>query len=187
MRKIIAAIQMSVDGAIEGRQGELDWAMAEDDDTWGELSAMLEHTDAFLLGRIMYPAYEKYWRDALANPERFTKSEVAYARFADRTPHFVVSRTLRSVDWKAARVIADVEEIRKMKHEAGKDIQIVGGAKLISSLFNLGLVDELRLTVNPLLLPGGKALFGGVTDRRALKLRSAKALRSGKVVLTYDT
>ena len=72
-----------------------------------------------------------------------------------------------------------------MKQQPGNDMYAVGGAKLVSSLMNLGLVDELRLLVNPLILGGGKALFKDVEDRHALKLVQAKPFKSGRVSLTY--
>ena len=183
MRKIIAALQVSIDGFIEGPNGELDWAMAEDDEVWSDVFAMLSHTDTLILGRVMYPAYEQYWLTLLANPAAGLKNEVAYARLADKTPHIVVSRTLDKVVWKTVRIVRDVEEIRKMKQQPGKDMQVVGGTTLVSSLMNLGLIDELQLMVNPLILGGGKALFKDVKERHALKLIRAKPLQSGKVAL----
>lgn len=194
-RKIIAALQVSVDGFIEGPNGELDWAMAEDEETWKEVFETLAHVDTFILGRKMYPGYEQYWLAVLANPDGIlpfsgrpaTKNEIAYARLADKTPHIVISRTLDKVAWKTTRIVRDVEELRRLKREPGKDMYAVGGATLVSSLMNLGLIDELRLLVNPLILGGGKALFKDVKDRHGLNLVSAKSLNSGRVSLTYIT
>jgi dihydrofolate reductase len=123
MRKIIAALQASVDGFIEGPNGELDWAMAEDEETWRDIFETLSHVDTFILGRVMYPGYEQYWLAVLANPDgpfpfsggAATKNEIAYARLADKTTHIVLSRTLDKIEWKTTRVVRDVEEIRKMK------------------------------------------------------------------------
>lgn len=194
-RKIIAALQVSVDGFIEGPNGELDWAMAEDEETWKEVFETLAHVDTFILGRKMYPGYEQYWLAVLANPDGIlpfsgrpaTKNEIAYARLADKTPHIVISRTLDKVVWKTTRIVRDVEELRRLKREPGKDMYAVGGATLVSSLMNLGLIDELRLLVNPLILGGGKALFKDVKERHGLNLVSAKSLNSGRVSLTYIT
>lgn len=186
MRKLIAALQVSLDGFIEGPNGELDWAMAEDEETWRDLFEMLESVDTFILGRVMYPAYEQYWLAVLAN-QTGSKNEIAYARLADKTPHIVLSKTLDKVAWQTTRVVRDVEEVRKMKQPPGRDMQVVGGATLVSSLMNLGLIDELRLMVNPIILGGGKALFKDVKERHALKLIRAKPLKSGKVGLTYST
>lgn len=80
-----------------------------------------------------------------------------------------------------------MEDIQKMKQQPGKDMFAVGGATLVSSLMNLGLIDELRLMVNPLILGGGMALFKDVKERHSLKLIKAKPLKSGKVSLTYGT
>ncbi|HKG89936.1 MAG TPA: dihydrofolate reductase family protein [Nitrososphaeraceae archaeon] len=90
------------------------------------------------------------------------------------------------VDWKNTRVVRDMEDIRKMKQQPGKDMYAVGGATLVSSLMNLGLIDELRLMINPLILGGGKALFKDVKERHSLKLIRVKPLKSGKVSLTYS-
>jgi dihydrofolate reductase len=195
MRKIIAALQVSVDGFIEGPNGELDWTMEEDEETWRDVFEMLNHTDALILGRVMYSDYEQYWLAVLADPtgtlpfsgRTASKNEITYAHRADKTPHIVLSKTLEKVAWKTTRIVRDVEEIRKMKHQPGKDMQVIGGATLVSSLMNLGLIDELRLLVNPLVLGGGKALFKDVKERHALKLVRAKPLKSGKVNLIYST
>jgi dihydrofolate reductase len=193
MRKIIAALQVSMDGFVEGPNGELDWAMAKDEETWSDIFEMLTHVDTFILGRIMYPAYEQYWLAILANPAGIlpfsgrsaSKNEIIYARLADKMPHIVLSKTLDKVAWKTTRIVREVEEIRRLKHQPGKDMHVVGGATLVSSLMNLGLIDELQLMVNPLVLGRGKALFKDVKERKSLKLVQAKAFKSGKVNLTF--
>ena len=194
MRKIIAAVQMSVDGFIEGPNGELDWAKVEDKETWRNMDETLESVDTFILGRVMYPAYEQYWLSILANPTGIlpfsgkvaSKNEIAYASRADKIPHLVLSKTLDKVEWKTTRIVRDVEVIRKLKQQSGKDLLALGGATLVSSLMNLGLIDELSLMVNPVVLGAGKALFKDVRERHALKLVRSKSLRSGKVSLTYS-
>jgi dihydrofolate reductase len=156
---------------------------------------MLQSVDTFVLGRRMYPEYEKYWMEVLAHPtgalpssgRKATKDEVAFARRADKTPHFVVSKSLDKVTWKATRIVREIEEIRKMKQQPGKDIYVVGGATLVSSLMNVGLVDELRLLVNPIVLGKGKSLFKDVSEPHPLKLVRSKRLQSGQVSLTYTT
>src|SRR6266550_1005725 len=195
MRKIIAALQSSVDGFIEGPEGELDWAMTEDKETWKDVFAMLKSVDTCILGRVMYPEYEQYWMAVLANPggplplsgKAATKNEIAYARWADKTPHIVLSRTLDKVAWKTTRIVRDVDEIRKLKEQPGKYTYVVGGATLVGSLLNAGLIDEVQLTVNPLILGGGKALFKDVKERKSLELVRTKPLKSGKVRLIYST
>jgi dihydrofolate reductase len=190
MRKIIAALVVSVDGFIEGPNGELDWVT-----TWEDPFDLLHQVDTCILGRRMYPGYAQYWRAVLEHPKAIlpftgrtaSKGEVDYADFANKTPHVVLSNTLDQVGWKNTRIVRDVEEIRKMKRLPGKDIYAVGGATLVSSLMNLSLIDELRLVVAPIVLGSGKALFKDVRERHALKLLGAKPLKSGTVRLTYST
>jgi dihydrofolate reductase len=194
-RKIIAVLQVSVDGFIEGPNGEMDWAMMEDEETWRDVFEMLAHVDTFILGRKMYPGYEQYWLSILADSggilpfsgRTASENEIAYARLADSRQHIVLSRTLNKVAWKATRIVKDMEDIRKMKQQSGKDMFAVGGATLICSLINLGLIDELRLMVNPLILGGGLALLKDVKERHSLKLIQVKPLKSGKVSLIYNT
>jgi dihydrofolate reductase len=187
MRKIIAAQRVSVDGFIEGLKGEVDWV-----DTWEDPFDLPPHVDTCILGRGMYPGYENYWGVILANPEGIlpftgkvaTKGEIAYARFTQRTPHIVLSRTMDNCAWNNTRIVRDIEEIRRMKHQPGKDIYAVGGGTLVGSLMNQRLIDELRLLVHPIVLGGGKALFKDVTERHTLTFLGAKALGSGLVPLT---
>jgi dihydrofolate reductase len=109
MRKMFAALQTSVDGFIEGPKGELDWAMANDDEMWGEVHESLKSVDTCILGRVMYPDYEQYWLDLLTNPANGSRNEIAYARWADQTPHIVLSKTLDKVAWQTTRIVRDIE------------------------------------------------------------------------------
>jgi dihydrofolate reductase len=139
--------------------------MAEDEETWRDLDETLRSVDTFILEWGMYPAYEQYWLTLLDKPTG-TENENAYARRADKIPNIVLSKTLDKVAWKTTRIVRDVEEIRKMKQQPGKDMLTFGGATLVSSLMNLDLIDELRLMVNSLILGRGKALFKDVKERK---------------------
>lgn len=190
MRRIIAALQTSLDGFIEGPSGELDWVQS-----WEDPFDLLPHIDACVLGAGMYPGYAQYWRAILANPtgpapfsnNPPTPGEVEYARFADRTPHYVVSRTMKEGDatWGNTRVVGTLDAIRALKRQAGKDIHAVGGATFISSLINAGLVDELRIVVQPILLGGGKPLFKDVKERHELHFDGYESVGGGLARLTY--
>jgi dihydrofolate reductase len=190
MRKIIAALKESLDGYIEGPNGELDWV-----EEWDDAFDLLDQVDTCILGRAMYAGYEQYWQAVLDNPTGvlpFTgkvasKGEIDYARFAEKTPHIVLSRTMKEAAWRNTRIVRDVEEIRKMKQHPGKDMYAVGGAALVSNLMNLGLIDELRLVIQPIVLGDGKALFKDVKQRHALNLLEVEQLNSGMVRLTYST
>jgi dihydrofolate reductase len=191
MRKIIAAMEMSLDGFIEDPEEKMDWVESWDNPFEG----LYQQIDTCILGGGMYPGYETYWAAILTNPKGIqpfsgkaaTNDEIEYAHFAVKTPHFVLSKTLEKVNWKTAQIIRDVEKIRDLKNLSGKDIYAVGGATLISSLMNLGLIDELRLSINPIVLGGGKALFKQVKERHRLTLIEAKTLKSDKVYISYRT
>ena len=189
-RTMIAALQVSLDGFIQGPNGEEDWV-----DSWADAIGLIPDVDTFVLGGRMYPDYGEYWESIYANPERVppfleripSKSEIAYARLAAKTPHIVLSTTLKSVSWPTAQIIRDVAEFRALKGQPGKNMYVVGGATLVASLLNEDLIDELRLIVHPILLGGGKALFAGVNQRHSLNLVQAESTESGRVILTYRT
>jgi dihydrofolate reductase len=189
MRKIIAALQVSLDGFIEGPNEELDWV-----NSWEDPFDIVGKVDAFILGARMYPGYEQYWQAVLDNPRGTlpftgrpaTQGEIEYAEFAGRTPHIVLSNTLQTVSWKNTRIVRDIGDLRRLKETPGGDMHAVGGATLVSSLMNAGLVDEIRLVVQPIVLGGGKALFKDVKERQALTLLTAKPMEAGAVSLSYS-
>ena len=182
-------MQITVDGYIEDPEGRKDWV-----ESWEDEYDLLDRVDLAVLGSGMYSTYEQYWTAAALNPKdklpfsgkEPTPGEVAYANWAARTPHIVVSRKPLNVNWKNTGVVSDLEEVRELKQKTGKDIYAVGGAILVSALINHGLVDEIRLMVSPVLLGGGKALFKDVTERKHLKLVSAEQRGNGKVYSIYS-
>jgi dihydrofolate reductase len=115
-----------------------------------------------------------------------TKGEVDYAHFARSAHHIVLSTTLKEATWPNTRIIRNADEIGPLKRQQGKNIHAVGGASLVGSLINLGLVDELRIVMQPILLGSGKPLFGGVTGRQALEFSDARTIGGGMVRLTYS-
>lgn len=187
MRKIILGMQITIDGYIEGPNGELDWAIKEDEEVWDDLFELHRSVDTLMFGRVMYPDYEKFWLDTLANPTSHTKNEIKYAKIVDKMQKIVFSTTLTKVDWKTTNILKKVilNDILQMKQQPGNDMIIVGGAKLVSSFLNLGLIDEIHLVLNPLIIGGGKALFKDVKEKMNLKLINVKSFKSGKVLLHY--
>jgi dihydrofolate reductase len=189
-RKMVAALQISLDGFTQGSdQGGVEWV-----ESWADAIALVPEVDAFVQGSHMYPGYGLYWESIYTDPNRVAPfqdrvpngREIAYAKLAAKTPHYVVSKTLESVSWPpTARIIRQLEDLRSLKNQAGKTIYVVGGPTLVTSLLNEHMLDELKLIVHPLLLGGGKALFAGVTQRRSLEFVSAEPTPSGKLIVTY--
>jgi dihydrofolate reductase len=186
---MIAALQVSLDGFIEGPEGEKDWA-----DSWASAIGLVPDVDMFVLGARMYPDHGEYWKAILANPDRVpplqervpSQSEIAYARKAVQTPHVVLSTTLRKVSWPpTAQIVRNVAELRTLKGRPGTHAYVVGGATLVASLLNEDLIDELRLIVHPVVLGKGRGLFDGINKRLSLDLVEAKPAAGGKVIVSY--
>jgi dihydrofolate reductase len=174
---------------IEGPKGELDWIA-----DWGDEFGLTSEIDACLLGGGMYGGYERYWTSILADPagtleftdRKPTAGEIDYAAWADRMPHYVLSTTLRQTNWKVATILHHVRQVRELKQRPGRAIHAVGGAGLVASLMNCGLVDELRVIVNPIILGQGKRLFGDVTGIHRLTLLDSVQPVAGRVKLVYE-
>jgi dihydrofolate reductase len=189
-RKMIAALQVSLDGFTQGSdQGGTEWV-----ESWADALALIPDVDAFVQGSHMYPGYGTYWEAIYREPNAVApfqdrvpnEREIEYAKFAVKTPHYVVSNTLESVSWPpSARIVHQLEELRSLKTQPGKNIYVVGGPTLVTSLLNERLLDELKLIVHPLLLGGGQPLFAGVTQRRSLQFIDAKPGPSGMLIVTY--
>ena len=188
MRKLIAGMKTSVDSKVEGPEGYADWVEA-----WSEDYGLTPQVDACVLGGGMYPGYEQYWTAIQNEPDKPhpltskvpTPDEVEWARFAAKTPHYVLSSTVTSALWPKTRFIRRLEDIAALKRQPGKDIYLMGGARLTTSLIDAGLVDELRLIIYPLIAGEGKALFATTERRRALELRKVEQLQGGRVSLIY--
>jgi dihydrofolate reductase len=185
MRKVILAMEMSLDGLIEGPNGEMDWLVSGEED-WQEMFKDLESVDTYLLGRKMYPIYAAYWRSVLTNVSS-PIDELRYAKLADKSQHIVFSKTLTTVEWKNTRIAVDpLAEINHLKKQPGKDMVIWGGAELAATFINLGLVDRYRITLNPTILGGGKPMFNNISQRRKLKLLESRPMKSGATILWYE-
>lgn len=188
MRKLIAGMRVSADERIEGPDGYADWV-----DTWADGYGVMEEVDACLLGAGMYPGYEQYWSAMGETPDqplpmtsrRPRPEEVEWARFAARTPRYVLSNTLTVARWPNTRFLRTSEEVAELKRQVGRNIYLIGGAQTTASLIEAGLVDELRLIVHPLIAGGGKTLFAATERRCNLELRSVRELEGGRVSLVY--
>lgn len=190
MRKLIAAMKISVDGKTEGPEGYADWVAA-----WSDDYGLTAQVDACLLGGGMYGGYESYWTAIQNEPEGDhwitgrppTPGELEWARFAARTPHYVLSSTMESAQWPNTSFLRGLDEIAALKEQPGKDIYLMGGAQITTSLIDAGLVDELRLIVYPLISGKGTALFPETQQRHGLELLKVEQLPDGLVSLIYGS
>lgn len=178
-------MQTSLDGYVEGPDGNLDWIISGDEE-WTEMFKDLEHVDTFLLGSKMYSGYAGYWRSLLGKSA--TTNQARFAQLADRTPHIVFSTTMATADWANTTIARDAAtEIPKLKQVHGKTMVAWGGGAFAASLMALGLVDEYRITVNPTILGDGKPLFPKGLSPEKIVFSDARPLKSGNIVLRYRT
>lgn len=190
MRKLIAAMKTAVDGKIEGPEGVADWVNG-----WSDDYGLTPEIDACILGAGMYPGYELYWTAIQSAPNQPlamtghvpTQAEVAWARFAENIPHYVLSSSMKSAQWPKGQThfLRGLDDVAKLKQQPGKNIYLVGGAKTTAGLIDAGLVDELRLIAYPLIGGKGKSLFTGNERRRALELRNVQQLPDGRLHMNY--
>jgi len=180
MRKLIAAINMTLDGIFDHTAG------IPDDEIHQHYTDLLSSADTILYGRITYQLME-YWRTLLENPSD-EKSMNDFAIAIDKIPKIVFSHTLKNVEWETAK-LADrniEEEVLELKQQSGKDI-LVGSRSLIIQLMNLNLLDEFQLCIHPVIVGTGLPLFENIKDRTVLKLIKTKTFSGGAVILYYQS
>jgi dihydrofolate reductase len=181
MRQILAFIVVTVDGYYEGPNGEFDWPVVDEEFNQFGLQ-QLDEVDTLLFGRRTYELMASYWPTPAA-----AEDDPRVAAKMNGLPKLVVSRTLQKAEWADTRIIGDdvAGELAKLKQQPGKDIAIFGSSDLTVNLLRLGLVDELRLMVSPVVLGDGKSLFRTAHERIGLRLSATRAFRSGNVLLSY--
>ena len=168
MRKVILSVAVSLDGFIEGPNGEYDWCFIDQDYNFNEF---FQRLDTIFVGRKTY--------------EMSSEMEGGPAGFP-KFKEYVFSNTLDKVKEGATLIRGDIEsEVEKIKKEKGKDIWLFGGTGLTTSLLNLGLIDELSLAVHPIILSAGKPLFHNIEQRISLELLDTKTYSTGLVSLAY--
>src|SRR5436309_3397749 len=179
MRKIVAALMMSLDGVVEAPEN---WTVPYfTDEVWQVTSKGMAASDTLLLGRRTYEVFAAYWPDKTAD-------DSPYADYLNNAPKFVVSTTLKSVTWRNSKLITEdiVGQVTKLKQQPGKNITILGSATLVRSLLRQGLLDQLGLLVYPIVVGTGKRLFEDWTAQAPLKLAESQVLSNGVLFLTYE-
>ena len=179
MRKIIAAINMTLDGFCDHTAG------LPDEEIHQHYAELLDNAEVVLYGRITYQLMQ-YWQTLLKNPSD-EKSMNDFAMAIDKIPKIVFSHTLKNTEWDSARLSnqAVEEEVLELKQQSGKDI-LVGSRSLIIQLMKLNLIDEYQLCVHPVVAGGGLSLFENINDRTILKHIKTKTFSGGAVTLYYE-
>jgi len=179
MRRIIAAINMTLDGYCDHT------AIIPDDEIHNHYADLLKSAGTILYGRITYQLME-YWRTVVENPTG-NKSMDDFAAIMEKTSKLVFSKTLNKIDWKSAKLAKRgiEEEAKELIKQPGKDIY-AGSRSIIFQLMKLGLIDEFQLCVHPVIAGMGLPLFENMNERTMLKLIKTKTFSGGAVILYYE-
>ena len=184
MRNVIYAINLTLDGCCD----HTEFNPPDDDEVLEHYTHLLRDFDLLVYGRKTYQLMVPYWPD-IAKSQSETKADIEFAQAFDSKKLVVVSRSLDSVEGKNTRIVRTNlhDEILKLKQEPGKDI-LVGGVDIPSQLIKLGLVDEYRFVVMPIIAGEGRRLMEGVSlpEKLQLKLVESKFFKSGSVALRYS-
>ena len=184
MRKIIVSNLITLDGFFAGPNGEIDWFITGED-FFEDTPEQIDSVDALLFGRVTYEGMHSYWLSPAA-----IEGDPVIAERMNSQNKIVFSKTLDRVDWgkwdNARLIKGDLgEEVRKLKQQPGKNMMIFGSGQIVAALTQLGLIDEYRIFLNPVVLGKGKSMFDGVTSTVKLKLIESKTFKSGVIGLTY--
>lgn len=178
MKKIILDLATTLDGFIEGPNGEIDWCIMDDDMNF---DGFLSSIDTIFYGRVSYDAWGNYQPEENAAPEEQKLWNTVHSK-----NKFVFSGQNRE-DENAVFISSDiVEKVSEIKNQGGKDIWLYGGAGLIKTFIQENLIDIYRISVHPVVLGKGKPLFEDIKERLNLKLVKTNVFRSGVVQLIYE-
>jgi dihydrofolate reductase len=188
MRKLIASVNITLDGFAADIYGALDWHLQ----SWSneqayKVAEMLSRVDTLLLGRKTYQAMAAYW-PLQAKNINFPREDIAYAEMMNNYRKVVLSKTMRHVTWHNSVLInTDVKQaISDLKKQPGSDILTYGSISTVRKLAAFGLVDEYQLWVHPIVLGEGLPFLNQPVNE--LKAISANTFKSGvKLIVCADT
>jgi dihydrofolate reductase len=180
MRKVIAVMNMTIDGYCNHEAGVIT------DELHEYYNELMKNIGTLVYGRTTYQLMEDAFPPLAENPGD-DKIINEFAVLIDNIPKLVFSKTLQTVNWKNTTLVHGgiEEEILKLKQQPGKDIA-VGSPSLIAQLTQLGLIDEYRLCIHPIISGSGLVLFKNIDDRIDLKLIKTQTFESGVVALWYQ-
>jgi dihydrofolate reductase len=177
-RRVVLDLAVTLDGFIEGAHGEIDWCIMDPEMNF---TAFLESVDTILFGRKSYDLWKSYVPEG-----EVSDLDKEMMQMVEDKEKIVFSRSKRGTEENSA-FSGDVEgTVMELKAQEGLDLWLYGGAELIAECVNLGLVDEYRLSVHPLVLGRGKPLFSNIEGRLDLNLQKVNRYDSGVVQLIYE-
>lgn len=185
MRKLKLQVQMTIDGFITGQNGEMDWMKFPwSQDIIDYVRQITEPVDTILLGRKLAEGFIPHWTNVVNNPE---DPEYEGGLKFTTTPKIVFSKSLEKSTWDNTKIANGdlVEEVTKLKNQAGNDIIVYGGGTFVSALIKNKLINEFYLFINPSVIGQGMPIFKDVESMQSLTLIKATNFDCGIVVVTY--
>ena len=181
MRRLIAAINMTLDGYCDHTAGN------PDEETHQHYADLVKDAAILIYGRITYQLMESYWPNVVDNPTG-VKSTDEFAAAIDEVPKIVYSRTLKTVSWKNTTLKNEIvrDEILALKQSGSEGDILVGSPGLIVALTKLNLVDEYQINVLPVILGKGLPLFRDINEKIMLRLLKTKTFGCGSVNCYYE-
>jgi dihydrofolate reductase len=184
MGRLIYSMSVSLDGFVETPSRSLEWVQV-DEDLHTLFNDEARQMSAFLYGRRMYELMTDYWPRAETDPSA-TPAMRDFARIWRDKPKIVASGTLERVDWNSRLVREDiVGEVARLKEQPGFDMD-VGGATLAGTLLRAGLIDEVRLSLQPVILGAGRPFFPPLEAGVGMRLLETRTVGSGVVYMRYE-
>jgi dihydrofolate reductase len=184
MQKLVVFNHVSLDGYFVDTKGDMSWAKADPNDTeWNAFVAENAGGGTLVFGRITYEMMASFWPTPMA-----MKMMPAVAERMNHLPKVVFSRTLDKASWNNTKLVkGDVAAaMRKMKHESGEGMAILGSGSIVAQLAPEGLIGEYQIVVNPIILGKGRTMFDGIKERLKMKLTKTRTFGNGKVLLCYE-
>lgn len=186
MRNIISLAHISLDGFMTAPSGAMDF-ITFNEELADYVYPLMDSVDLAVYGRTTYEMMEGYWPTAGREPDASAHAK-NHSRWYLGVKKLVASHTLATKDPNVRVVGADIAQaLRAERQKPGGDIMIFGSPSVTRALAAADLVDEWRLTFQPVILGGGKSLFGEREQRARLELRSSKAFGSGVIAAHYVT
>ncbi|MBS1759390.1 MAG: dihydrofolate reductase family protein [Bacteroidetes bacterium] len=185
MRKLIVAMHTTLDGFVAGQNGEMNWINVNDE-IFEFVGKLTDQADTALYGRITYEMMNSYWVTAGDKPNA-TKHDIEHSRWYNQSTKVILSTTITDNGLDKTIIIRNnlADNINKLKQEDGKNIVIFGSATATHTLFNEGLIDELWIFVNPVVIGHGLPLFKGAKQNINLTLVESKQFSCGVIGLHY--
>ena len=183
MRKLIVFNMVSVDGFFVDSKGDMRWAHKNDAEWNAFTSGNASGSGVLVFGRITYELMASYWPTPMA-----LQNSPVVAKGMNEMPKIVFSRTLDKVSWSNTKLIKGdlAAEVRKLKHESGPDMVILGSGSIVCQLTQENLIDEYQLALSPIVLGKGRTLFEGVQEKVNLKRTNSRTFGNGTVFVCYQ-